>query len=312
MYTDFFTDATALLQVIKIGSISGAAEHTGEHRTTISRKIQRLEFHLKQNLISTKSGRIELTHFGQQFLPRLQNLIEMTNDSILELTNKSDSKNMKIRFFNNIGIYYFFGQQCIDAILQNHPNISVEMTSYTYYQMLNFGVISKALFDQFDVIFIHDSLLHLIDDEEWIVKLSLSTTHKLYASKKYLQHHSEIQSADDLTKHICIYNNLHPNRIWTLKETNSEQEIHLSLEQTIGTDAVLMQHKLVTQNYGIGLLPESIVKSENTDLINILPELSSNQFTTYMLINRESLKNTLIKDALSSVIDKLKTLDYWL
>ena len=99
MYSDFFTDAITLLDVIKIGSISGVSEITGEHRTTISRKIQRLEFHLKNPLINIKSGRVELTPYAADIIPRLQTLIEQLHSNINTLTQKAEVKNFQIRLF---------------------------------------------------------------------------------------------------------------------------------------------------------------------------------------------------------------------
>lgn len=310
MYTDFFNDAIALLDVIKIGSISGVSELTGEHRTTISRKIQRLEFHLKNLLINTKSGRVELTSYGEEVIPRLQTLVQQMNTNINALTQKGQSKNLQIRFFNNVGIYYFFGMQCIESILQEYHDVSIEMTSYTYYQMMNFGSMSKSLFDQFDIIFIHDSLIHLIHDEEWIMKLRLDTEHKLYASETYLSRHAAITSADQLKDHICIYNNLLPSKTWILEDASQNKHM-VHLEQTIGCDAVVLQHQLIKNHYGVGLIPKSVVNAHQEHLINVLPELSNQAFSTYLLVNRISYDNPVIKNVVDSVVSTLKALNYW-
>lgn len=205
MYNDFFIDAATLVELIKAGSIYALAEATGEHRTTISRRIQRLEFHLKNNVINNRGGKIELTAYGIGLIPHLNTMTDQVSQSYSALINKSEANATQIRFFNNISIYYFFLESCLKSLLNIDRKLSIEMVSYSYYQMLNFGLISKALFDQFDIIFIHESLIHLINDQEWIMKIKLETIHKLYASQLYLKDHSSINSIKDLSQHVCIY-----------------------------------------------------------------------------------------------------------
>ncbi|WHN65976.1 LysR family transcriptional regulator [Cysteiniphilum sp. QT6929] len=312
MYTEFFTDALTLLDIIKIGSIAGLSDAKGEHRTTISRRIQRLEFHLKNTVITTKSGRVELTPYGSELIPRLQAMVQHMDRSFSQLVQKQQTQKMQVRFFNNIGVYYFFIDECLRSVLAINPDISIEMISYSYYQMLNFGSVSKSLFDQFDVIFIHDALIHLINDEEWLVKMRLQTTHKLYASEQYLKTHPAINDLQDLKKHICIYNNLLPTKSWLLQdEQNKPNEHAVTFEQSIGCDAVIMQYKLTKLGYGVSLIPESVVKSDHQTLVNILPNLSSKPFTTYLLVNSESYKNPIIKKVITAMIDTLNNLEYW-
>ncbi|WP_192484155.1 MULTISPECIES: LysR family transcriptional regulator [Cysteiniphilum] len=321
MYTEFFTDALTLLDIIKIGSIAGLSDAKGEHRTTISRRIQRLEFHLKNMVITTKSGRVELTPYGSELIPRLQAMVQHMDRSFSQLVQKQETQKMQVRFFNNIGVYYFFIDECLQSVLAINPDISIEMISYTYYLMLNFGSMSKSLFDQFDVIFIHDALIHLINDEEWLVKMRLQTTHKLYASEHYLKTHPAINEPQDLKRHICIYNNLLPTKSWLLQHDQSQEDKQnkrneknehvVTFEQSIGCDAVIMQYKLTKLGYGVSLIPESVVKSDHQTLVNILPDLSSKPFTTYLLVNSESYKNPIIKKVITAMIDTLNNLEYW-
>ncbi len=155
-------------------------------------------------------------------------------------------------------------------------------------------------------------MINLINDEEWLVKMRLQTTHKLYASEQYLKTHPAINDLQDLKKHICIYNNLLPTKSWLLQdEQNKPNEHAVTFEQSIGCDAVIMQYKLTKIGYGVSLIPESVVKSDHQTLVNILPNLSSKPFTTYLLVNSESYKNPIIKKVITAMIDTLNNLEYW-
>ncbi|MED7820396.1 MULTISPECIES: LysR family transcriptional regulator [unclassified Francisella] len=311
MYSDFLNDARVFIDVIKLGSISALSDKSGEHRTTISKRLSRIEDHLSVKLIKIEKGKINLTDEGTPIFFNLRHLIDDLEFKFDELSQTSSKANNHIRFLNSTDIYKSFGVPIITNILNKNPSISLEAKAYTQYQLANFGTMLKHLFNEIDVIVLAEKLLHLIDDQEWILKKRLSTIKRIYASQKYIDEHPNVRKISDISKHHCIINKYEDPNHWILKDTsNMTHKIKINVRASI--DTFNFQQMLIERHLGIGLLPESVVKASPNKLQHIFTDLSGSEAVSYILVNKHSLeKKPLLDKVVREIIDEINSLDYW-
>ncbi|API86362.1 LysR family transcriptional regulator [Francisella uliginis] len=311
MYSDFLNDAKVFIQVIQLGSISALSDRNGEHRTTISKRLSRIEDHLSVKLIKMEKGKISLTDEGTPIFFNLKHLIDDLEFKFDEISQTSLKSNYHIKFLNSTDIYKSFGIPIIANILNKNPSVSLEAKAYTQYQLTNYGTMLRHLFNEIDIIVLAEEFMHLIDDQEWILKKRLSTVKRIYASQKYIQDHPNVRNSSDISKHNCIINKYEDPNYWTLKDkSNTIHKIKINVRASI--DTFNFQQMLIEKHLGIGLLPESVVRASPNKLQHIFTDLSGKEITSYILVNKYSLeKKPILNKIVKEVIDEVDSLDYW-
>src|SRR5690606_40917642 len=75
-FTLYANDLILFAHIVEAGSFTGAAEHTGLPKSTLSRRLTDLENELGERLLQRSTRRLVLTEFGERILGYARRLQE--------------------------------------------------------------------------------------------------------------------------------------------------------------------------------------------------------------------------------------------
>ena len=191
-------DTAIFAAVVQQGGFSHAARHLGLSNGMISRRIASLEADLGVTLLKRTTRQIQLTPEGEVFWQHAQR-IQQEMDAAVSLIQSSAKKP---RGTIRVSAPLYFGRHYLTPLimkfLASFADISIHLV-LTNQQL-------DPVKDQFDLMIRGAGYVEGSDlqDSSMQMKLLLHEKIGLYASPEYLMHHSEPESAADLSSHVTL------------------------------------------------------------------------------------------------------------
>ncbi len=234
----------SFLWAARLGSISAAARELGVPRSTVSRRLARLEETLGTPLLDRNTRNLSLTDAGRLVLERGRGLfreLDSLSESVAELAEEPAGL---LRIACPTGLAREEFSQFLVEFLQKYPKLSVEL--------IQSDRLADPVQDDFDVV-LHPGPF---DDSSWVVRRFASADLMLVAAPKYLALKGHPQTVDDLAEHSLLA--VHAER---------GRAIHWPLTpgQDFQVKPVLVSNDLevirlaARQGGGLALLPRGIV-----------------------------------------------------
>lgn len=189
-------DLQTFALVAKHGTLTEAATVLDVPKSTVSRRITRLEDALGVALFSRASRRIVLTQDGRAFYERIDGLLEGIQEAGRILQEQGVEPEGVLRITTTEG----YGQspavlECIASYLQRYPKVTVDLVLTSR--------VTDLVEDQIDVGF----RLYTGDlpgDANTMSRRLHTVTSGLYVSPNYLAQNDVIESLDDLSHHTYV------------------------------------------------------------------------------------------------------------
>ena len=189
-------DLQTFALVAKHGTLTEAATVLDVPKSTVSRRITRLEDSLGVALFSRASRRIVLTQDGRAFFERIDGLLEGIQEAGRILQEQGVEPEGVLRITTTEG----YGQspavlECIASYLQRYPKVTVDLVLTSR--------VTDLVEDQIDVGF----RLYTGDlpgDANTMSRRLHTVTSGLYVSPDYLERNGVIDSLDDLPHHTYV------------------------------------------------------------------------------------------------------------
>ncbi len=189
------SDLRAFHAVVEVGTLSGAAAQLEVPKSTIGRRLSRLEEELDLQLVIRTSRKIRITSVGMRLhrmtLPVVAELDEVKSALLDEA--EAPRGNVRIAVPEDVSTVWM-GELC-GRVLRKHPELSMQLVSST--------VPVNLLADGFDVALrIH---LGSLADVTSIKARTLCTVDVgLYASPGYVAENPRLRRPADLASHACL------------------------------------------------------------------------------------------------------------
>ena len=243
---DMISDIEAFVRIAEQGSFSSAARDLHMPKSTLSRRITRLEDRLGVQLFVRTTRKVSLTELGQLYLRHCQQIvndIQEAEDSIKQ-SQLIPSGTLKVTgpAFNGSQFMSDFTAQFLRA----YPEVKLEMTlTNRYVNLIDEG---------FDAAIRGGTL----QDSTLVARRLMPVRIVLAASAEYLQRRGEPKRPEDLSRHDClVMDSPTADRRWP---TSQGGWIPVSGSLLVN-DLDILRHAAL-QGVGIIRVPETVVSED--------------------------------------------------
>ncbi len=253
-------DIALFIHIVKQGSLSTAAESLALPNATVSRRLQRLEQRLGEQLLNRSARQCTLTQAGEVYFQSYVELIEQFEQTHRQLTEQKAQLSGKLKVLAPLNISHGFLKPMWLAFTKQYPEIQLELLLNNQLEDLSKSQadIAIRIGPQADSQF-HQKKLGCVDS------LFVST-------QAYLDSAAAIDEPADLKQHRLIGTTLRNKWQLTNKQSNASYTHRCRFASTFN-DTGFVKY-LVCDNQGIALLPrfEVINELKSQQLVQVLPQ----------------------------------------
>lgn len=234
---------THFLTVAKTGSFTRAANIIGISQPALSRSIQKLEHSVGKPLFERQPRGVKLSEIGVLLLDRAKQIRELVDDTISELQEVSNSRQIRLGVIPTIAPYLL--PEILKSIVCKHPKIEVhvqENTTQNIVQQCKDGEIDLAIV-ALPINETHLKVEPLFEDELILV---VPKGHPL--EKKQVIALSDIQEFPfiSLDRQHCLSDNI-------AEYCNRKSIAPVTVERT---NQLATIQELVALQHGVSIIPE--------------------------------------------------------
>ena len=258
------TDLDTFLRVVNRGSYTAAASEMGIPKSTVSRRVARLEDQLGVQLLARKSRSISVTPFGRQLharaAPAIQEIHEVERS--LEDATGEPAGTLRLTSTNDIGTSPGFAR-LLTSYCERHPKVrlEVELTSR------KINLIDEG----YDVAFrAHAGPLR--DADGLMAKKMIASVGFCFASPGYLARAPKLEEPEDLVEHKCLSLNVSQLRdAWPLSRGEETRTIEVGV-RALANDFALLGSMALADG-GVAFLPSFFARPyvDRGELVPVLP-----------------------------------------
>jgi DNA-binding transcriptional LysR family regulator len=289
-------DWITFVHIVDIGGLSAASRKLGIPKSTLSRRLSRLEDDFGSRLLNRRGRTFELTEAGRLFYQEAHNLAGQIADARERLSKNTQQKGGIVRMAAPKAPGGRFLGVWLAEFLLLHPHIRIELD----------------LSDQMSNLFEHgyDLALRvgpLIDSSLIARKLGISER-ILVASPDYLNRQGSPETPTDLSSHSCIgFSEQHSGRVsWLLSKSSqvrNKQNTQVDFYPVIRNDDMSTTLCMTQAGAGISMIPIFVCKDslKSGQLQRVLPQWYGPTAEFYLVY----MERKLIPSRLRLLIDFL-------
>ncbi len=301
-----FDDLFLFSQIVEIGSYVHTAKKLKLNETTVGRRIKNLEQSLNVKLINMTTKHFEVTDFGKQIYSAIKNR-DINMDHLVEVIDGILKSKLYPKGTINVVLPNVLALELITPkipeFLDKHPQISLNVL----YQNKEIDLIKDGI----DIAILN----HIPKRQTQIIKHIFSSEVKLFCTKKYADQYGVPNTPQDLSLHRVIgyiNDDYSIDKYYPLTNTQTGEVIITPMPKIITTNSTIHNMQLLQTNKVIVALLcdlelENVMKLNNIELINVLPEYQISRKDYYLLRHptaRNDLKIQLFCDFLEQCLRK--------
>jgi DNA-binding transcriptional LysR family regulator len=234
---DSLDGITTFVSIVDAGSITAAARQLGTPKSTVSRRLARLEDRLGVQLLARTTRRLNLTNVGQAFYDRCRQIVAELYDAeqaVASATAKPRG-NLRASFPPSSGNTWVTG--LLTSFLRAHLEVTIEARFEARYVNLVEEGIDVAV------------RAGTLEDSSLIARKLQTTRLLVLASPEYLQEHGEPRQPEDLARHACLVGASSARR-WRAADGRS-----FEVRGRLVADDVGAVQQAAVEGMGLALLP---------------------------------------------------------
>lgn len=253
-------EVATFVRVVETGSFSKAAKQLGLPRSTVSRRVARLEEHLGVHLLRRTTRRMHLTEQGQAYFDKVSPAIRVVQDAGELAQELVGEMKGPLRITAPVD----FGQDYLPDICrgfrERYPDILLQVDLSNR--------IVDLIAEGFDLAIRGGRL----PDSGLIARRLDRTDSWLFASRAYLDAHPAPRALADLTRHPCIlFNTSAPTQRWTMTHEDG-REASVVVNGVMESNDFSFIRRLVAAGVGISLMPAFLgAAADGDELVRLLP-----------------------------------------
>jgi DNA-binding transcriptional LysR family regulator len=277
------------LEVVRTGSLSGAARATGIPVSTVSQRIAALETRLGSTLLKRTTRRLALTETGASYHEVASRALAELRGFEAELTDTAAGLSGKLRLASTIAMDDVLAP-LLSSYLETYPKMSLE---------LHLSGRNTDLFA--DGIDIAIRVGALRDDSGLVARALGSTAPELVASPGYLAAHAPISHPGDIDAGQLMSFAGHGTA--QLRHANGDVHELRIAGRFAGNQLSSLRHQAVAGR-GIALLPAPFLSKElaSGELVTVLPEWRGEAQPIHIIYLRQRIVSRRLRSFIDHVI----------
>ncbi|MCB9639386.1 MAG: LysR family transcriptional regulator [Myxococcales bacterium] len=236
-------EMAVFVKVAEEMSITGAARAMGLPKSTVSRRLARLEERLGVRLIHRTTRNLNLTEVGVAFYERCARIIAEAEDAELTVSELQQFPRGHLRITAPSIFAVAFLRPILSEFMTQFSDVTVEL-------MLSSRVVN-VIEEGFDLAI----RVGRLEDSTLVARKLGPTSVHLYASPDYLEARGLPKRPEDLAEHEClILGSGSPHAEWRLEGAKREQ-VSVSVQGRLVVNDLLFLRDATIAGMGISLLP---------------------------------------------------------
>ncbi|MEO0602179.1 MAG: LysR family transcriptional regulator [Myxococcota bacterium] len=291
---DLAPEIRCFLLVAKHGSFTGAAQVLGVPRSTVSRRLDRLESHLGDALFERSTRHLRLTDAGELLLERARPILGSLDDAVDDVRELSGTPRGTLRVSVPAGMGQEFLAEFLVTFHERFPEVRLDIFATSDPE--------RRLADGFDVALCD----HAVEDSQWIRHPIGPADRIAVASTSYLATHGTPAEIAQLVDHRIVADFASPRAsTWPLRDGG-----RLAVEPLLRVNDRETLRRAVIAGLGVGVLPHYMVAFDllRGHLQLVLPEVIGRSFTLVAMFppgRRRSPKIRALLDVVDGFADEI-------
>lgn len=252
------------VRVVEAGSFTEAGRQLSLPKSTVSRRISRLEDSLGVRLLQRSTRKIALTEAGQAYFHQVAPALTAVRAADARVGEMQSAPSGVVRVTAPFDFGTHFLGDIVAAFTAQYPEISVDVHLSHH--------IVDLIAEGFDVAFRGGWL----EDSSLVARSLGRGKGWLVAIPSYLERHPPVETPGDLEKHECILFRSAEEARWTLDGPDGATET-VPVRGRINGDEFGFLKSVVLAGGGIAILPWLLARTdvEAGRLVRVLPEWGS-------------------------------------
>lgn len=255
-------EVAAFVRVVQCGSMNKAAQELSVPRSTVSRRLQRLEESLGVRLIRRTTRKMSLTSEGAAFFERVSPAIATIRDASRTVHELGKTPRGTVRVSLPIDMGFTTLPSVLARFLAKYPLVKLDADcSNRFVDLVQEGF---------------DAALRagVLADSSLIARRIGTSDLWLVASPSYLAAAGTPATPAELTQHACLAMRAsNMNALWKLQNGTGDA-VEVPIEPRVSASDFGFLYKIALAGAGIALLPALLAKEElaRGELVRVLPE----------------------------------------
>lgn len=259
-------DLLIFARIVEAGSLTHAAQQLGLPKSTVSRRLARLEAQLGERLLLRTTRKLTLTEFGHSMLEHARQITEQVDAANALAEHRHARPTGRLRVSMPTDFAHLMLDDVLAPYLDQNPDVALDLDlSPRRVDLIGENFDLAVRFGD------------LPDDASLAARSISSATSSLFASPDYLVRHRHPRSPEELIGRnaLCLIGRdaiAHP---WRLTDGQNQIEIRPHVRVTANSPGVLVG--LACAGNGITLVPHQYASLavQAGRLVHILPEWCS-------------------------------------
>lgn len=260
-------DLEAFLRITEAKSLTAAAKRLRLPKSTLSRRLARLEQHLGAQLLVRTTRKLHLTETGSAYLERVAPALSRIEEATRAAREERDSPKGHVRMSAPFDLGTTWLPPLLNAFREKYPEITLEV--------LLEGRRVDLVGEGIDIALRAAAQLA---DSSLVARRIASAEIGLWASATYLKKRGTPKTVDDLKKHDVLVLGSPEKRLVLKRQatTNGEDEDGPASERSIDVRAALSSNEpsflfeMALEDAGIAMVP-GLCATGDTRLVRVLP-----------------------------------------
>jgi DNA-binding transcriptional LysR family regulator len=269
-------DILAFVTVVEQGTFTAAARELDMPKSSVSRRVSRLEKTLGIRLLHRTTRSNTLTSAGEIYFAQAVESIQGLNEVQNRIVGFADEPQGRLKITCPSGFVRQTGD-LFQVFLDRYPKVSIQILETDRYVDL--------IEDGFDLAFRggsepNPSLEGLrIIQRPWV----------LGASRDYLRRRGEPDSLNSLSEHALVV--LGGSRQVTWRLTGKRNTYEFKVTAAVATNNLQTLDHLVRTGVGIGLIPEGVCLEGHSKVVRLFPDVTGGQAEIWLIYPKGALSN---------------------
>lgn len=251
-------DLQAFVRVAETRSFTETGAALGLPRSTVSRRIARLEDELGVQLFLRTTRKVALTELGRVLFERCRGPVDDLEGMAALLADAQDAPSGALRVSMPVDLGSVFGGTIVEAFSRRYPEVRVEATTSDRFVDLIEEGVDVAL---------RVSSKPLSDSSSLVARRLAVLPTFLFSSDRYLDGHAALRRPADLSRHRIVGSAA--LRRWRLTHVRRGTVETLSATPDLRLENLFMVRDALAAGAGVGWIPSFL--SAGTELKRVLP-----------------------------------------
>lgn len=254
----------AFAKVVRLGSLTKAAQSLKVPKSTVSRRLAELEAQLDTRLVQRTTRRLSVTESGYRLFQQTEHHLLELEAATRNITTESGELKGTLRITTPADLTSMSLLPVFQDFMNEHPRVNVVVLSTNRRVDLVAEGVDVAL------------RAGKLQPSSLIARRLVVGEFQLFASEDYIRRRGAPKRVEDLANHDClVFSEDRPQGKWRLFSVTRPSKVHdLTVDARFATTDFGALSRACALGMGIALLPNqvSLIEDANPNLRRVLPD----------------------------------------